>query len=416
MQAKDPINEYLPTKGLFADYIKFTSGSEICPRFRFFSIAAALGSLIKRNIWFQRSSSNLFPTIFPNIWIILVAPQGVGHKSSALSAAKKLIQKLDDKFKPRVMASKLTPEALVKALACQEVTPEVSAQLNNDPKLLHVVKKKADGLLYASELGVLIGREKYNQGMIPLLTDLYDCPEDWYSETVMRGDQRLYDVCLSVMAASTPDWMQSMLPADVFKGGFMSRLMIIGYPEGYRLRISDPPPGCKQLESSLLDQLTKIASTKGEIRWDKSAKKFFDEWYCGLPEPDPGPKSAYLERKQDQLLRLAILIEISQNTDLILTKDSLNAALDILNCIELDTLRMIDYIATEPRMRVVQRVFEYIEAKKTVAESELLANTWKYLSRPQEFNDVMELLLKTKEVTMRLRDGETIYTLVDKYK
>ena len=156
-----------------------------------------LGALIRRKVWFQRSTYNLFPTLYANLWVILVAPQGRGHKSAALSIAKKLMQRLPEHQQPKMLASKLTPEALVKSLAAQALTLEMQKAI--DPMMLSIVKKPAQALLYSSELGVLIGKEKYNQGMIPLLTDLYDTPNEWQSETVMRGDQRLYDVCLSIM-------------------------------------------------------------------------------------------------------------------------------------------------------------------------------------------------------------------------
>lgn len=410
----DAITEYIPKEGLFRLYHEYTGGdpgkesnNEICPRFRFFSFAAMMGSIIKRKVRFQRSTYNLFPTLYPNLWVILVAPQGRGHKSAALSIAKKLMQRLPENHQPRMLASKLTPEALVKSLAAQALTMEMQKAI--DPMMISIIKKPAQALLYSSELGVLLGKEKYNQGMIALLTDLYDTPNEWMSETVMRGDQRLYDVCISILGASTPDWMQTMLPADAFKGGFMSRLFIVGYPETWYMRVSDPLPPDEAIGNELVAKLSELAMFEAEMKWNTSARDYFSDWYNGLVDPDPGPKAAYLERKQDQMLRLAILLQLSWGPTAVLTRDAIEQSLAIIHSVEKDALRMIDYIAVEPRMRIVQRVIELLEVKTRISEAELMSEVWRYLSRAQEYDEVINMLMKTKQINVTVEEGEVYY-------
>ena len=405
----DAIEAFIPKKGLFNLYHEYTKGNEICPRFRLFSFAAAMGAIIKRKVSFQRSSYNMFPTLYPNLWIILVAPQGRGHKSAALSVAKKLIQRIPENFQPRMLASKLTPEALVKSLAAQVITPEIMKTV--DMTMISILKKPAQALLYSSELGVLLGKEKYNQGMIALLTDLYDTPNEWQSETVMRGDQRLYDVCLSVMGASTPDWMQTMLPSDAFKGGFMSRLLLVGYPETWHVRLADPPAPDEAIGAELIAKLTELAKFESQLKWTDSARDYFNDWYMTLKDPEPGPKAAYLERKQDQLLRMSMLVELSYGCSPMLTRDAIEDAMNIMGAVEPDALRMIEYIAVEPRMRIVQRAIEILEARTTVLESELLSEIWRYLSSPREFDEVINMLLKTKRVVIKMKGSEIAYEL-----
>ena len=304
----------------------------------------------------------------------------------------------------------MTPEATIKALAVQALNAEMT--MNLDVSMISIIKRPAQALLYSSELGVLLGKEKYNQGMIPILTDLYDTPDEWHSETVMRGDQRLYDVCLSIMGASTPDWMQTMLPTDVFKGGFMSRLFLVGYPETWHPRIADPPPADDRIGELITDRLTALAQFHGEIVWDKPCKAFFADWYEALPDSEPGPKAAYLERKQDQLLRLAILIQLADNLTLTLGRPALEKALEILAAAEIDALRMVEYISVEPRMRVVQRILEFLEARKKISEGDLMQEVWRHLAHPREFDDVIGMLLKTKRVVLTLEKGESMYNLI----
>lgn len=406
VEMKDKIVDVLPNHGLIPKYLEYTSGSEICPRFNVFSLFGGMGAVVRKKIYLNRSSTGNV-IIYPNPWIILVAPQGIGHKSSAIRIARKFLEMMENK--PKILASKLTPEALIKSLASQVIGEKLPTEPGEMAKL-QILKRKAQGLLYSSEFGVLLGREKYNMGMIALLTDLYDCPEEWNSETVMRGDQRLYEVCLSILGASTPDWMQSMLPTDAFKGGFMSRLILVGYPEGWNKRVGDLIDPPVTLKNEILEHFVWLDNQKGEIRWSEDAKEYFVNWYMGLPEPEPGPQQAYLERKQDHALKLAVLIQLSFKQKFEVGLEAMESAFKILDAVQPETLRMIDYISVEPGMRAVQRILELLD-KAEKAEAELLDEAWKYLKRPGEFDDIIGMLVRAKRVEIITRKGEVMYKL-----
>lgn len=404
----DPVTQYLPDKGVIKKFMNYTDGTEVCPRFRLFSIAAGIGAVLKRKVFFQRSSHSLFPPLFPNLWIILVAPQGRGHKSTSLRIVKNFLMAMPEQYRPNILAAKLTPEALIKALSSPQVPLEMLK--NVDRTIVSAMKKPAQGVIYSSEFGVFISKKDYNKDLIPILTDLYDCPDEWVSETIMRGDQRLYDVCLTLMAASTPDWLQSMLPQDAFKGGFMSRLLLIGHPEQWHVRIPDPPKPNEEIKASIIEDLIELAKLEGEMKWVPEAKKFFEDWYMSLKEPEPGNKAAYLERKQDHLLRLSIILKLSEHKSFTLEKEFIERALNILNVCEVETLKMIDYISIDPKMRMIQRVEEVLKARKEVYESELLDEVWIYLSSIRDFDEIINFLNKRKVVTIKLTTKGILYT------
>jgi len=409
---KDEVLNYIPEEGFFRIYYEMTKETEVCPRFHFFVGACIIGATIARKISFQRSSADIFPTLFPNPWIILVAPQGAGHKTAALSVGRKILTKLPQHLQPRVMAAKLTPEALVKTLA----SPNINVQNIQLPAGMNpnILKPASTGLLYSTEIGVLLGKEKYNTGMIALLTELYDCHEEWVSETIMRGDQRLFNVCLSLLGASTPDWLQSMLPADAFKGGFMSRLLLVSMPVGWeKRRVADPPKPAPALREQLIEILTDIGGRAGKMTWTKEAKDFFEYWYVNLDrEGFTGPVAAYLERKQDHLLRLAIILQLTLSDDLTLTKETLERGLNILNTIERETNPMVEYVSTEPRMRSAQTILEILRHHPSgLAESKLLSLCWRQLSHPREFDEIVGMLVKSRTLKILQTEGGIGYEL-----
>ncbi len=113
--AYDSLEDHLPAVGFLGAYLKFTSGVEVCPRFRFFSACSVMGAIINNHIWIQRGDEGLLPKLFPNPWIILLAPPGRGHKTSAINMACNCLEQATPNA--RVLADKLTPETLVKNLS-----------------------------------------------------------------------------------------------------------------------------------------------------------------------------------------------------------------------------------------------------------------------------------------------------------
>jgi hypothetical protein len=220
-------------------------------------------------------------------------------------------------------------------------------------------------------------------------------------------------VCLSVLGASTPDWMQSMLPTDAFKGGFMSRLILVGYPDGWNKRVGDLVDPPKELKNSILEDFAAISKIKGEIKWSARAKKYFVDWYMSLPEPEPGPQQAYLERKQDHALKIATLIQLSFRDKFEITLEAMQAAFDILDAVQPETLKMIEYISVEPGMRSVQRILELLD-KGDRTESNLLDEAWKYLKRPAEFDDIIGMLVRAKRISITTSKGEISYRLISR--
>lgn len=411
---KDKIVEVIPETGYFRYYYELTKYGEACPRFHIMTAATALGAVVQRKVSFQRSSPDILPTLYPNMWVILVAPQGSGHKSSTIRVARELLNALPQTYRPRILAAKITPEALIKSLASQVVPSDVRLPPGVSDDFLRL---PATGLLYSSELGVLIGKEKYNVGFIPLLTELYDSPDEWYSETVMRGNQRLYNVCLSLLGASTPDWLQSMLPPDVFKGGFMSRLLLVTPPPDWNKKVPEPEVPPVDVRNKVLEEMEKIAQIKGLMRWSPESKRLFENWYYGAKEPKmlPGPVVAYLERKQEHLIKLATLIQLTYTYDeLILEERTFKQALDILNCVEEDVIPVIEYIATEPRMRGAQLILELLRKHKKIPEHKLVELCWRHLTHPREFQEFISMFIRANIVVARVEDDMVIYEYVKK--
>jgi hypothetical protein len=306
----DSIEVIMPQSGWLYDYYKYTLNTEPPTVFHLFAGMVAIGSSLARDVLFDMGPYQ----IFPNLCVVLVAPTGRCRKTSACNMARDLYRAVGG----NILADKITPEALTTALSTQT---------------------NATGLIYAPELAVFLGKQKYNEGLIPLLTALFDCPKEWSSKTIMRDEVHIFNVALSFLACSTMDWLQTAIPRDAFGGGFMSRLIFCVQNDTPR-RFAHPPPLNKDLAASLKERLFTYTKMKGQFAIDADADEWYVKWYNERRDHKEEKQLAgYLERKADHIHRLAMVLNISnldveRNTGLRLTLKDMQQALAILNWVE----------------------------------------------------------------------------------
>jgi len=187
-------------------------------------------------------------------------------------------------------------------------------------------------------------------------------------------------------------------------------------PVGWeRQRVADPPRPPTELREKLVAELERFSTIVGEMKWNKEARDFFHDWYMQVERsPAPGPVMAYLERKQDHLLRFAILLQLTQTYDeLVLTRPSIEKSLTLLETVESETSPMVEYLATEPRMRAAQNVLEILRNHpEGLGEAKLLSMIWRTLSYPREFDEIMAMLLKSKSIRIKTQTTTTMGDLV----
>ena len=119
---------------------------------------------------------------------------------------------------------------------------------------------------------------------------------------------------------------------------------------------------------------------------------------------------AYLEREQDHVLRIAMLLQLSYTPGtLTVTKSAFDQALQIMRLVEKDAIDVIEWITTEPSMRSVRRIIEVMEEENRIWESDLIDRIWPYLRHPREFPEAMVLLYKAERVIGPLADSGRLY-------
>ena len=376
----DPLEQLLPTRGWLGQYMNFTQDLEACARFRFFSACCVLGAAVNNKVWIIRGEEGLLPKLFPNVWVILLAPPGRGHKTSTINMAVNCMYEACPEV--RILADKLTTESLVKCLS-EPVTEKDKFRIG---------PKDATGLIKAPELSVFFGKQQYNTGLVSLITDLYDFREEWAVETIMRGRSTLKNICISILGGSTPDWLQHMLPEDAFTGGFMSRFVLVEMPANYLRRKAFPKKLGPVGWSKVVDGLSELTQLKGEMGWTHECAQFYKEYYEHMFPSGEVQKDAYQEREAEQILRIGMCLSLSERR-MHLERSDFELAKKIVDSLMQETNPRIERLTTHPRMSMVQDLQALLKQFGPMTEKTLLKKTYRGLALGEnQFHEAIRVL------------------------
>lgn len=358
------ISDVYPTTGWLGEYLQFTLGHEAPDIFHFWVGVSVLQSVIRRNIYFEHG----YYRIYPNAYIILVAPPGKCRKSTAMDIGVGILTQLED---INVIREKVTPEALVKSLSAQPTAHTEGGSI--------VLETASAALLYASELTVFLGREKYNEGLIALLTTLFDCHTRWESNTIGRGKTVLTNVHLGLLGGITPELIASSIPEIAMGGGFVSRTIFIVRERTPRC-FSEPRPRDPLLREKLVAGLARLSGIRTGIVQTADAHKWMDDWYKKqyVRQDSEITLSGYYERKQSHLIKLAMTLLISDGvTDALVTPELYEKALRILETAEKTMPLALEKVHSSEIGRFHDLVIELIKkGKGKLTHSELLRKVY----------------------------------------
>jgi hypothetical protein len=163
-----------------------------------------------------------FDDIYPNLYVLWVAPTTYYHKSTGLKAITKLVA---SSLQHLLMPETTTPEMLVAKLAGQRPS--------NYEQLLPSEKKLEDAAIrFAGQRGLSIDEaskilipKKYMEGHAEALMQLFDAPDRMERE--LRGDGKLivYNPALSLIGATTPAMLARYLTDAEWESGLMARII-----------------------------------------------------------------------------------------------------------------------------------------------------------------------------------------------
>lgn len=377
-------------------YGEYTSMIQESPSiFNLWSGIAVISSALRRKVWLSHPPKELYP----NLFIVLVSPPGRSRKGSAISIALDLLEEIPGLI---IAAEEVTRQALIRDLA-----NSTKISMFKGKQIIH-----SSIVVISGELSIFLGFKDLK--LLATLCELYDCRGQFSYRTINRSTDLIKSPWLTLLGASTPDWLISTLPMDAHGGGFTRRVIFVVSEDRAAPKPSgDPPKEAMILREKLVDDLLKIATMTGNFTWIDDAQNYYNEWYIKQYNKDFSVLGdnwliSYFETKPTIAVKLAMILSASLSNSRVITINNIKSALDILAMTEEDMPRAFRGAGRNPTSQDIWRVLDLIQKKKDIGFSTILAANWQNFGK-SGLEDILETLLAANKIIRVVRDKRIYY-------
>jgi len=373
-------------------YIQYCSGHEAPTIFHQWTGLSILSGAVRRNVWVDRG----YYTLYPNLYVILVATSGRLRKSAATGIGQNLLKDVPD---IQVIHERVTMEALVECL---------DRRIDGAPD--------GTAFIYAPEFTVLLGGDDPNsKRLIAFLVSVYEGKDTWEYTTITRGRRKLSNVLLTILGATTPEWMAN-IPRDAIGGGLIPGRVILVPGKDRQKNVAWPfiSQDMKQMREELRRDLVDISLKRGELEVTPAARKLFSDWYDTIREPDDVRIANFVERIHDHVLKVAVLLSLARGDSLALQVKEMQEAITMLQEIEKQMPGILTHFGTSEHAQDMERVLNQLrQAGGSISHSALLSkNSWKLSA--EEFRKILQTLAERRMVEPSMEGRGIKYTLIEK--
>lgn len=348
-------------------FIRYTEGRGSPVLYRKWSGIFITGALLERKCWVRTTKGKLFP----NQYILLVGPAGVG-KSLCTSAAFEFLDEVRTPETPfHIAPTSVTKASLIDAL--EEAERRIVRPLETP-----AVVSFNSLTIIANEFGVFL--PSWEAEFMSTLTDLWDCGR--YAETrrTSKLNIMLPNTQLNMLSADTPTHLNNLLPEGAWEQGFMSRTLIVYSGEMVHTDLFSFNGTDLGLHADILSDLQSVYRMYGEFEVVDEVKLAINEWsQKGCPPVPDHPKLiSYRIRRLQHLLKLCMVASAAGDSDRIITLDHYAEALDWLLELEAYIPDVFKAMRSGGDGRVIEEAWHYaysiwIKNKEPVPEHRLVA-------------------------------------------
>jgi hypothetical protein len=322
----DLIDHRTPPKGkrVCENWLKtlseYVEDTEAPRAFWFWAGISAIAGALQRKVWLPFG----LETVYPCLYIMIVAPPGECRKGAPVALAKRLVQSV----KGAVFADSPTKRALTKNLA-ELVQKQFFYYVDSEG--VRKPKTHCSISLFSKELSSFLAVDA--KAMIEILTEIYDPHDEWEYKTSGEGSDKLFGICTNCLFATTPSWLSANLPEEAIGGGFTSRFVIVSGTEKYKW-LSYPPVPDENILLDLQTDLLRIKHLVGEFKWSPQGFAYYDKWYMGIEkvmaENRDQRMRGFISRMHTIAIKVAMCLHVAYSDELIIEADDIGRAIDLV--------------------------------------------------------------------------------------
>lgn len=369
---------------------EYTATSEAPTEFHFWTAVSTVAAALRRRVW----KDELIFKWTPNFYIIFVGPAGVVTKSTSLGIGYKLLEKVPGIF---FGPDSMTWHGLAKKF---EEAVEYGVMFAGTPHELKVLMSPLTCSI--SELGTFLKPD--DRALVSFLTDVWDGKERPFAhDTGYSGKIKIENPWLNIIGATTPEWLQDNFPASMLQQGLGSRIIFV-YGDQKRHLTAYPsraqknrPTNYDQLEKQLIEDLVDISKMIGPYELSDEAYKWGEDWYAKhhggrTKEMASSRYSGYFARKQTHLHKLAMVLAASQRSTLIIEREDLETANQLLETTEHSMVKVFESVGVVDEAKHIAELVALVRGYKWISVQDLYRLCYNTMSE-RDFKQAVKIAL-----------------------
>ena len=338
-------------------YVQYTRFQEAPEMIHTWVGLSLLAMTVNRSICLPRG----YFKIYPNLYVAIVAPSGFSKSSAANIGINSVVSKLKI---IDILKEKLTSWFL----------------LDYFDKLTKS-KGKCCVTIYAPEMKNFLGDLNKTE-TVTLLTSFYESPDASAYRTKGGGVLEFKNICVNLLACSTPEWLTLGTTTDEIAGGFTGRFVYVyadSTPRSFPFPEDFVTQDILDLQQDLINDLTHISNIKGNFIISDQAKAEYIMWYKTRKQECRDERLvSYYERKRDLVFKIAMLLSVAQDDSMVIDEDILHTTWSLLTELEVNMGKAFAGVVDDPAMKYKDFIVAQIakEPGMSMTRSELLRKNW----------------------------------------
>ena len=252
-----------------------------------------------------------------NVYALLIGKSGLG-KALPIHITKQLVESVDN---TRVISGRNSIEAVILELSR-------TRSRENKPMITD-----SRGCLISGEFSNFIIS---NPQALTIITEWYDThfQGEWNNTLKSTGVEKLKGLNITLFGACSPPHFRDFVSARDIEGGFIGRRMLIYAEKRYKINALVDKPDINLDLSKLTDYMKEVSKVKGEFKWSEDGKRTYKDWYTSFRQREEqtsynGDRTGSDQRIQDHVCKVAMLLSLADNTELLLREKHINEAITI---------------------------------------------------------------------------------------
>src|ERR1041385_3342133 len=376
-------------------FLKHTKNYESPTSFWLWSSYSVIASVLRDSCYRKLGQFRLFP----NIYVLLLAPSAVDRKGFPVVLCEKLVKSINN---TKLISGRSSIQGILDELALGE-TDKLTGRIIQGGSAICASEELSAGIVNDPEA-------------IKILTDIYDYKEE-YKSILRSGRFQIKNICFSMISASNEELLKDFYTSAALYGGLLGRTFLVR-PNEFRPSNSlfDLRDGSESY-FEMVEELRKISNLHGEFEITPEAQRLYTDWYVPFREEShvKSDKSGILGRIHTSIIKLTMILCVDRTCALEIQSEHVKDA--ITQCIDLipnyQSLVMNQGKASDAEM--ISQLIESIWKSKTksITKQDFLSKFF----HVYDLETIDRGVQKCREASLineSLNGSQIVWTLTDK--